>query len=380
MLVSACGSTIQVTDAPADAGDSGIVEPGADSSMARAFSRLGWKTEFSSASVPLSEIQAGGPSRDGIPPLDRPAFVIGEAARGWLKPNEPVVVVQVNDIARVYPVQILLWHEIVNDTIGDVPVTVTYSPLTGFAAAFDRRLAGETLDFGSTGNLRYSNPVMWDRQTESWWQQATGQGLVGTMAGRRLDPISSSIIPFSELLQEYPAVEVLSRETGVKRLYGETPYSGLDDVRAPPFLFSGTYDARLRPMEPVVGVSLGSDSVAYTFSRLAQVGALDDVVGGQPIVVLYTAGTLSVLDHFDIGRSRAVGSATAFSRFLDGRALSFRSEGGSVFDTESGSRWSALGYALSGTFAGRRLTPIIHASPFWFAWYAFHPETRVWAE
>ena len=278
---------------------------------------------------------------------------------------------------RVYPVEILLWHEIVNDTIDDVPLTVTYSPLTEFAAAFDRRLAGETLDFGSTGNLRYSNPVMWDRQTESWWQQATGEGLVGTMSGKRLDPIPAATVPFSEIQRAYPSSIVLSRETGTRRRYGESPYSGYDDVRSQPFLFIGPSDSRFRLLDRVVGVKVGAHSVAYPFTRLAQMGVVADVVGGQPIVVLYTSGTLSVLDHFDIGRSREVGSGATFSRLLDGRVLSFKSEGGSIFDIESGSQWSVLGYAFSGPLAGRRLTPIMHGSPFWFAWYAFHPDASL---
>jgi hypothetical protein len=189
------------------------------------FNRTGWKTDFSKHTVPLSEIQSGGPPRDGIPPIDRPAFVDSAVASEWLADNEPVVVYEENGDARAYPLQILIWHEIVNDTVGGRPVTVTFCPLCNTAIAFDRRLDGVTYDFGTTGNLRRSDLVMWDRQTESWWQQITGEAIVGALAGARLTPVPAAIQSFAAFRAAFPNGRVLSRETGVRRDYGRHRYA-----------------------------------------------------------------------------------------------------------------------------------------------------------
>jgi hypothetical protein len=128
----------------------------------------GWHTDFSRHTVPLQEVDSGGPPRDGIPPIDHPKFETVTQGDGWLKPQEPVIALSLGGETRVYPLQILIWHEIVNDVVGGVPVLVSFCPLCNTAIAFDRRLDGRVLDFGTTGNLRRSDLAMWDRQTESW--------------------------------------------------------------------------------------------------------------------------------------------------------------------------------------------------------------------
>lgn len=133
-----------------------------------AFMTSGWHTDFSRHTVPLQEVDSGGPPRDGIPPIDHPKFETVTQGDGWLKPQEPVIAMSLGGETRVYPLQILIWHEIVNDVVGGVPVLVSFCPLCNTAIAFDRRLDGRVLDFGTTGNLRRSDLAMWDRQTESW--------------------------------------------------------------------------------------------------------------------------------------------------------------------------------------------------------------------
>ena len=146
------------------------------------FSTWGWKTNFEKHSVPYEEILSGGPPKDGIPAVDNPKFVSQKEADKWLKNIEPVVVVEHKGEARAYPLQILTWHEIVNDQLNGLPVSVTFCPLCNAAIAFDRRLDGRLLDFGTTGKLRNSDLVMYDRQTESWWQQFTGEAIIGDPA------------------------------------------------------------------------------------------------------------------------------------------------------------------------------------------------------
>src|ERR671935_2063978 len=180
-------------------------------------------TDFRKHIVPYREILSGGPPKDGIPALDHPHFVGVRDADRWLAPHEPVIALQVGDDARAYPVQILVWHEIVNDTVGGVPIAVSYCPLCNTAIAFERTVDGRVLDFGTTGRLRFSNLIMYDRQTETWWQQATGTAIAGELTGTQLVFRPAAIIAWSDFKAAHPSGQVLSRETGFQRAYGQNP-------------------------------------------------------------------------------------------------------------------------------------------------------------
>jgi len=143
-------------------------------SQIQALRLQGWRTDFTKHAVSLTEFQDGGPPRDGIPPIDDPKPVALASGDRFLTPHEPVIAVQVGGQARAYPEQILVWHEIVNDDLGGIPIAVSYCPLCNSAIVFDRHVGAQTLTFGTTGKLRNSDLVMWDRQTQSWWQQFTG--------------------------------------------------------------------------------------------------------------------------------------------------------------------------------------------------------------
>lgn len=337
-----------------------------------------WKTDFSRHSVPLAEIASGGPPKNGIPALDRPEFVAISAADAWLRPKEPVIFFMQHNDARAYPLQILIWHEIANDTVGDVPVAITFCPLCNTAIAFDRRVGGRVLDFGTTGKLRFSDLVMYDRQTESWWQQATGEAIVGDLTGRRLVPLPAQIIAWETFKRAFPRGTVLSRNTGQKRPYGQNPYVGYDNIDSSPFLYRGPRDGRLRPMERVVTVSIGAEQAAYPFSVLEKVRAVNDTVGGREIAVLFENGVTSALDQNSIADSRDVGTAGVFDRRVNGKILTFAGAGGRFVDAQTGSAWNILGLATAGSLKGTRLSPITHGQHFWFAWAVFWPETRVY--
>ena len=342
------------------------------------FRTFGWKTDFSLHSVPFSEILSGGPPRDGIPPLDEPSFTTPEEADVWLRPLEPVVSVELNGDARAYPLQILIWHEIVNDVVGGVPVTVTFCPLCNSAISFDRRLDGVTYDFGTSGNLRKSDLVMWDRQTESWWQQFTGEAIVGELTGKTLTMLPSQIVSWEDFKAASPEGKVLSTETGFRRSYGRNPYVGYDRVDNPPFLFDGETDDRLQPKERVAAVSMGDDSVAFPFSILEDEAVVHYSIGEQELVVFFEPETRSALDIGSAQSGRKVGSTGIFDPDLDGQRLAFRAEGDGFVDTETGSVWNIQGKAIEGPLAGSVLTPIVHAVHFWFAWGAFMPDTMIY--
>ncbi|MGH2531448.1 MAG: DUF3179 domain-containing protein [Thermomicrobiales bacterium] len=344
-------------------------------------STSGWQTDFSKHSVNLSEIRSGGPPRDGIPPIDDPKYVAIADADGWLEAAEPVVAVVRNDQARAYPLQIMVWHEIVNDVLGGEPTLVTFCPLCNTAIAFDRRLepGGAIYDFGTTGNLRFSDLVMWDRQTESWWQQLTGEAIVGELTGQRLPFHAAQLLGWSAFKTAYPTGDVLSRETGFSRPYGENPYVGYDDVNSSPFLMDQPTDGRYPPMERTVGVELGGEAVAYPYSALEASRVANDHVAGQPVVVFLAPGARSALDQSAIAESRDVGQVGVFDRRLDGQILTFAATGDAFADQETQTTWDITGRALAGPLADRQLTPLPHVVSFWFAWAAGYPETRVWA-
>ena len=188
----------------------------------------GWSTDFARRSVGLGEFKDGGPPRDGIPPIDHPRVVTQRQGDRFVDEREPVMVVEQGAAARAYPLQILVWHEIVNDRLAGRPIAVTYCPLCNSGVVFDRRVDGHDLTFGTTGKLRRSDLVMWDRQTQSWWQQFSGEALVGTLTGKRLRTLANQTLSWQDFKHIYPHGTVLSRDTGFVRDYGRNPYEGYD--------------------------------------------------------------------------------------------------------------------------------------------------------
>ena len=329
--------------------------------------------------MPYSEILSGGPPKDGIPAIDEPKFVSVNEADSWLRSVEPVILTQVEEEARAYPIQVLIWHEIVNDTVGGLPLAVTFCPLCNTAIAFERTLDGITFDFGTTGRLRYSNLIMYDRQTETWWQQANGEAIAGDLTGKRLKFYPAAIISWEEFKSAYPDGLVLSRETGFARSYGRNPYTGYDDVNNPPFLYRGPETPGvLPPVARVLTVDSNGEAVAYPYDVLQELQVINDTVGGQPVAIFWAAGTASALDASSVAEGRDVGSANAYSRVVDGNELHFSVEKGQVVDQETNSEWNLLGQALSGEMTGRQLEPVVAINHFWFSWAAFMPETRIY--
>lgn len=336
------------------------------------------RTDLGKALVPLDEIIAGGPPPDGIPPIDKPVFVSPAAADAWLKPTEPVLGFRIGSDARAYPLQILIWHEIVNDVVGGRSVVVTFCPLCNTGLVFDRVVSGTRLDFGTSGKLWKSDLLMYDRETHSLWSQMEGRAVVGARAGARLTPLPANTLAYEDFKQAYPGGRVLSRETGASRAYGRNPYEGYDEAQSRPFLFQGAPDPRRPPKERVVGVTLGGVARAYPWPILARRGVAHDDWGGEKLVVFYRPGALSALDQSQIDASRAVGATAVYSRVVDDRALAFEPVPAGFRDAETGSVWNLVGRAVSGPLSGRELRPLPHVDAFWFAWAAFHPATTVY--
>lgn len=339
-----------------------------------------WATDWSLRTISLEELFSGGPPRDGIPPIDEPSFISIADAAQEVAEAEPIVLYEHEGDARAYPLAILIWHEIVNDTVGGQPVSITFCPLCNTAIAFDRNFGDQVLDFGTSGLLRNSDLVMWDRQSETLWQQATGEGIVGEFAGQSLTFLPASVISFSEFRERYPDGQVLSRETGHNRRYGNNPYTGYDGIGSRPFLFSGEIDDRLPAMERVVGLIVAEEAVAYPFSALAEAGVVNDEVNGQSVAIFFAPDTLSALDASIIEEARAIGSAVSYNPIVNGEQLIFELDNKKITDTNTGSQWDVTGRAISGPLSGTQLEIWPHANHFWFAFAAFYPDSTIWAE
>lgn len=338
-----------------------------------------WNTNWNLRTIDYGEILSGGPPRDGIPSIDDPQFVSNGEAEAWLADNEPVMVVEIDGDARAYPLQILTWHEIVNDTVGGVPVVVTFCPLCNSAIVFERVVDGEPVEFGVSGLLRNSDLIMYDRADESLWQQFTGEAIVGNHVGKQLTFLASSLVSFANFKDAFPEGVVLSRETGFGRDYGRNPYAGYDTIGSNPFLFTGELDGRLPAVARVVTVSLPDIDIAYPLDLLAEAGVIHDTQADQDIVVLHIPGTASALGASVIADAEDVGATGVFDPTLDGETLTFVREGELFVDDQTGSRWNILGQAVEGELTGQALTPIVHADHFWFSWAAFRPETIIYS-
>ena len=333
-----------------------------------------FSTDFDKTIISYDEVLSGGPPKDGIPSIDHPTFVSVDEADAWLADVEPVILIEAGGVAKAYPIQILMWHEIVNDSVGQVPLSITFCPLCNTAIAYERTIDGQILDFGTTGRLRYSNLIMYDRQTETWWQQASGQAIAGELTGSQLVFYPAAILSWNDFQQTYPQGEVLSRDTGLGRPYGQNPYAGYDDINKPPFLYDGpTTPDELLPMARVLTVDLNGKTVAYPYDLLEATGVINDEIGGQPIAVFWQSGTASALDTGAIAQGRDVGTAAAFSRKANGEVLNFINQDGKIVDS-NGKGWNILGRSSS----GEQLTPVVAINHFWFSWAAFKPETRVY--
>lgn len=293
------------------------------------FAREWPDTDFTKHSVSLDEIRSGGPPKDGIPSIDEPVFNALDEVD--LPPQEPVIGLVIDDDARAYPLRILIWHEIVNDVVGNIPVAVTYCPLCNTAMVFDRRLDGQTLDFGTTGKLRNSDLVMYDRQTESWWQQFLGEAIIGELTGATLDMIPARLESFADFRERAPEGQVLV-PSGHSRDYGSNPYTGYDTAPGP-FLYAGPMPESIEPMARVVRIGEEAWSLAHIRDQ-------------------------GMLRHGDLQISWAPGQSSALdtSSIAEGRDV-----GGVIVQQRTGNTWEDVPYSVD----------------FAFAFHAFYPDQPI---
>jgi hypothetical protein len=326
--------------------------------------------------IDVTRIIPAAPGVDVIPPIDEPRFV-ATAEAGFLGECELVIAVALNGSARAYPVQILLFHEIVNDTIAGIPVTITYCPLCNSAVAFDRRLGERVLDFGISGGLYNSALVMYDRQTESLWAHFTGEALAGALTGERLELLPVAMVTWGDWQAANPDGLVLSPDTGARRPYGANPYDFYDRANSPAIFFDGQAPPPYAEKERFIGLIHQDLPLAIRLESALDSRVTEVELAGDRLTVWVKPGAASPLDRLKTTEGVDVGSTGVFLANLDGQALTFGYNGTDFVDAETGSQWNILGVAVAGPLTGRNLEPVDHLDTFWFAWTAFYPDTTI---
>ena len=269
------------------------------------------------------DIRSGGPPKDGIPSIDRPLFVSVEDADEWIADNELVLALTYRGETRVYPLQILVWHEIVNDTIANAPILITYCPLCGSGIAYERILDGKAVEFGTSGKLYNSNLVMYDRKTDTYWSQIDGLAIVGELSGQELEAISIDTVVWRNWKVAHPDSLVLSQATGFDRPYGIDPYGSYYEDSFLLFPVESS-DDRIHPKTVVFGVEIRGVYAAYREEDLIRLGVIEDSVNGMRLRISRDEAGVVTIYNITLGKN------------------------------------------------------IVKERGFWFAWYAFHPDTLLY--
>jgi len=273
--------------------------------------------------VDPKKIKSGGPPKDGIPAIDNPKFVSVEEADEWIQDNELVLAIIYKDVKRVYPLQIMVWHEIVNDNIAGDPILITYCPLCGSGIAYERKINGEEVEFGTSGKLYNSNLVMYDRKTDTYWSQIEGKAIVGELTGQELKEMSIDTVVWRDWKSAHPDSEVLSQDTGFSRNYGRDPYGSYYEDS---FLFFSVEnrDDRIHPKTVIFGIEIDDKFKAYKEDDLIELETIEDNFAGIRLEITRDDVGIVKLTNLDTGEE------------------------------------------------------IVKERDFWFAWYAFHPDTELY--
>ncbi|NQV89371.1 MAG: DUF3179 domain-containing protein [Parcubacteria group bacterium] len=311
--------------------------------------------------IPLEDIVTGNPVKDGIPSIDEPKYESVRAADQYLDNYGFGLAVEVGGLYRFYPYQILVWHEIVNDTFGGEDLLVTYCPLCFTGIVFEREVAGETVEFGTSGKLYDSNLLMYDRKTETLWSQAMGKAVVGELTGASLTSYLSLTISWADFRNQFPSGQVLSRNTGYTRDYTSDPYGPSGYYENASIMFPISHeDGRAHPKLVIYGYKADGASKAYGLDAIKDVGLVNDVVGGDALLVVWDS---------------TLNAVKGFSRQLDADVLEFKHTAGFFTDIATGSLWNDTGEAVSGEYRGRQLEVVSLENSFWFSWATTYPET-----
>lgn len=313
-------------------------------------------------SIPLDKIKGGGPPKDGIPSIDNPVFV-DVLGSHFMSDSDTVIGLEINGEVKAYPIFILVWHEIVNDKVGETPISVTYCPLCYTNQVFERVINGKEVEFGTSGKLYNSNLLMYDRFTESYWSQALGMAVKGELTGYQLNLIPFDVITWGDWKTLHPDTMVLTTDTGHIRSYATDPYENY--YTEPRIMFPVEHtDDRMHPKEIIIGFNQDNIYKAYKQNDIESNVVINDSIGNTSIVLI------SLFSE----------NSRVFERTINDNVLDFVYVDEKIFDTQTNSEWNYNELSLSGEFEGEQLERMPIEPGFWFEWVAFHPETLVYGD
>lgn len=312
--------------------------------------------------IPLDKIRGGGPPKDGIPSIDNPIFTNVQNSH-FMSNSDTVIGLKINGETKAYPLFILVWHEIVNDRVGDVPVSVTYCPLCYTNQVFERIIDGVEVEFGTSGKLYNSNLLMYDRFTDSYWSQALGIAVKGELSGYQLKIIPFDVITWGDWKTIHPETLVLTTDTGYIRSYATDPYGSY--YTEPQIIFPVEHsDDRMHPKEIILGFHQNNTYKAFKQSDIETNVVVNDYIGDVPLMLV----------------SLFPQNSRAFERNIDDIVLDFIFSNNKILDSQTNSEWNYDGMAISGQYDGTQLERMPIEPGFWFEWVAFHPETLVFGD
>lgn len=325
--------------------------------------------------IPSNEIIDGGPGQDGIPSIDEPNFTT--MAEAVFQDDRLVLGIKIGDEIRLYPHQILDWHEIVNDSFNDESVALTYCPLTGTGIAYDRVIDGSETEFGVSGLLFRNNLIMYDRNTDSRWSQMQMRSVNGELIGREGSIIQTIQTDWKTWKQLYPDAKVLSRNTGFSRNYNSFAYGEGYLTNDNTFVFQpNRQDDRLPNKAQVHAVFPSDFEGESTIPRIypidnfdADIEVIEESFDGQELVIA--------------GSSELKFALSYFGRSSDGTQLSFepvQNELPVIMQDEQGNKYDLFGEAVSGPGAGSKLSPATSYNGYWFAFADFYPGSCIYPE
>jgi len=312
--------------------------------------------------IPLDKIKGGGPPKDGIPSIDNPVFANVPDSQ-FMSDSDTVIGLEINGETKAYPIFILVWHEIINDKVGGIPVAVTYCPLCYTNQVFERLIDGQEVEFGTSGKLYNSNLLMYDRLTESYWSQALGIAVKGELTGYELNLIPFDVITWGDWKKLHPDTVVLTTDTGYIRSYATDPYGNY--YTEPRIMFPVEYsDDRMHPKEIIIGFNQDHIYKAYKQNDIELNIIINDSIGETPVMLI----------------SLYSENSRAFERTINELVLNFEYVDGKILDLQTNSEWNYDGLSISGEYRGVQLKRMPIEPGFWFEWFAFHPQTLVYGD
>lgn len=344
-----------------------------------------WKTDTTRHTVELSELTLAT-RRDVVPTLNYPAFITRNDKRFHYYEHEPVIVISGNGKARAYPLSILTLYELANDSFNGRELMITYCPMCNAAIVFNREVVTsdgkKLLNFGISGILMHNDMVMYDRETESWWEQMMGNAIAGELSGTSLEFMPSMLISVRDYFDRFPDGQILSPE-GIKleKSHHHKPFYHLEhdsDKLPESFYLPEKTDPRLPPLERVLDIHIHDHTTIYPYHELAKTHVLNDSFEGEHYTIFYHGETVSVLDEDKLKKSRHTGSATAFRTKINGINLTFQEEGSYFRDQQTGSLWDITGFCREGELKGKQLWLMPHSNHFAFAYLAFYPKSKIY--